>query len=380
MKSPKLDELSASPERMPMIPSSASSIPIGPAARSTKPRSLLSTRPVLTPSGDLQVHNHPARNLQVNTRLKQNVEAWEAVSSDIQRALKLHFVDSSQSYMRSPNFALKESDLHFPDANSRSTITVKKLQNSGTEAPQPLLTAALATKPHMMTTDPVRKASTVLSGKLEGRLLPSAVNGTADAGERADLAGLAVLNGIEQEAAGMEQREQEDTLRLSQDSLSSLALLRTESAVQARLSLLQRSLAANIVREQAPLLRALRANSATADVLLHRAPARGTGGGQLGEQAAAAGPTTRPPASTGRSESAGYGRAPSSAGAARRVALASVGQTQLAAMRHEVAAMEQLAATAAAKSEAAAGQGQRRGVLEAAYRVGCRAYMLRKDC
>ena len=164
----------------------------------------------------------------------------------------------------------------------------------------------------------------------------------------------------------MEQREQEDTLRLSQDSLSSLALLRTESDVQARLSLLQRSLAATIVRDQAPLLRALHANSATADELLHSTSAGGTDG----EQAAAAGPTARRPATTSQGESS----------AARHGRPAALRQAQLSAMQHEVAAMEQLASAAAAKSEAAAGPGQRRGVLETAYRVGCRAFMLRKDC
>ena len=345
------------------------------------------------PPGDLQMNSYAARNLQVSTGLKQNVEAWEAVSSDIQRALKLHFVDPSLSDMsRSSIIALKQSPmaLHLSDVSSPSTMIGTNLQSSGTEAPPPVLATALATQLHTreaaaeadQTAVHVRKANTVLSSRLAGGELSTAARETkpAAAGGRMDPAGQAVLQDMEQEAAGVEQREQEDTLRLSRDSLSSLALLRTESAVQARLSLLQRSLAASIVRDQAPLLRALDANSATADLLQHRAPAGGTGGGQVGGQAAASRPRARRSATLNLNKSAGQGRAPSSARPAGQEQLVLQGQTKLVVVRHDVAAMEQLAAAAAAKSEAAAGRSRRRGVLEAAYRIGCRAYMLHKDC
>jgi hypothetical protein len=350
--------------------------------------------------------------------MKQNVEAWEAVSSDIQKALKLHYADPSQSdtrlkRVRSPNIAL-QSDLalNFPNP---STMIRTKLQNSGTEVPPPLLAAALATKLHAAVaasnsdqTVPVRAASTVASDRLEGGVVSTAASETAPAaaGGRVDLAGQAVLQRIEEEAAGVEQREQEDTLRLSQDSLSSLALLSTESAVQARLASLQRSLATTIVTEEAPLLRALHANSATADLLLHRAPAGGTEGGLVGGPATAAEPAARRPETTrqgeaagqapvqeaGAQQAAGDARAPgrvrretagqprAHSGAARQGRLVSLDQMQLAAMRHEVASMEHLASAAAAKSEAAAGQEQGKGVLEAAYRAGCRAYMLHTNC
>ncbi len=79
-------------------------------------------------------------------------------------------------------------------------------------------------------------------------------------------------------------------------------------------------------------------------------------------------------------------RTPNSTYAARHGRLVSLAQKRLAQKRladvaHEVDDMEQLAANAAAKSEAASlGQLRSPGVLEAAYRVGCRAYMLHKDC
>jgi hypothetical protein len=143
-----------------MILSSASRTPIDPAERSTKRPPSLLTRPGLTPSGDLRVQGYPARNLPANARMKQNIEAWEAVSSDIQRALKLHFVDPSQS-------DISESALQLPDASSQSTMIVNNLQNSGTETSQPPRTEVLATKPLVNTTDPVRKAGTVFSGKID---------------------------------------------------------------------------------------------------------------------------------------------------------------------------------------------------------------------